>query len=96
MPKNYSVDLRWRAVWLFLIRMMSYAEIADLLFMAQRSVRRYADLYLLTGEVEPKKQRHELERLLNEFEQTTVLQTMIDRPGVYLTELQRTACAGTA
>ena len=89
MPTNYSLDLRWRAVWLHLIRQMSYAEIAELLFMSQRSVQRYVYLYQSTGDVEPRKQRHGPERLLSEFEQITVLQSMIDRPGIYFAELQQ-------
>ena len=89
MPTYYSLDLRWRAVWLHLIRQMSYAEIAELLFMSQRSVQRYVYLYQSTGDVEPRKQRHGPERLLSEFEQITVLQSMIDRPGIYLAELQQ-------
>ena len=68
---------------------MSYTEIADVLFISPRSVRRYVDLYLSTGELEPKKQRHGPEQLLSEFEQMTVLQSMVDNPGVYLTELQQ-------
>ena len=89
MPTNYSVDLRWRAVWLYLIRRMSYAEIADILFMSQRSVQRYVALYQSSSDVEPRKQRHGPEQLLSEFEQITVLQSMIDTPGIYLTELQQ-------
>ena len=40
MPVPYSVDLRWRAVWLHLIDSMSYREIAQLLYMSERSVHR--------------------------------------------------------
>ncbi len=76
-------------MWLNLIRRMSYAAIADILFMSQRSVQRYVDLYQSTGVVEPKKQRHGPEQVLSEFEQITVLQSMVDRPGIYLSELQQ-------
>lgn len=89
MPAGYSVDLRWRAVWLHLIRNMSYAEVADVLFMSQRSVQRYVDLYQSTGDVEPQKHRHGPEQILSDFEQITVLQSMIDRPGICLSELQQ-------
>ena len=41
MPKAYSEDLRWRAVWLHLIHRFSYAEIAEVLFMCKKSVMRY-------------------------------------------------------
>ena len=67
MPANYSVDLRWRAIWLFLIRKMSYADIAHVLLMSTRSVQRYVELYQSTGAVEPRKQNHGPEQLLTEF-----------------------------
>ena len=89
MPAKYSVDLGWRAVWLHLIRNRSYAEIADVLFISQRSVQRYVDLYQSTGDVEPNKDRHGPQQMLSDFEQIVVLQSMIDRPGIYLSELQQ-------
>ena len=89
MPTNYCTDLRWRAVWLHLIRKLSCAEIADLLFMSQRSVLRYVELYHSTGDVEPVKQRHGPEQLLSDSEERIILQFMIDRPGIYLAELQQ-------
>ena len=52
MPVGYSVDLRWRAVWLHFICRKSRYEIADL-FMSKRSVDRYIALYQSTGNVEP-------------------------------------------
>ena len=41
MPKAYSEDLRWRAVWSSLVRGMSYSDIATVLFMSEKSVYRY-------------------------------------------------------
>ena len=38
MPAKYSEDLRWRAVWLHLIRGLSVSEIADVLFVCKRNV----------------------------------------------------------
>ena len=68
---------------------MSCAEIAHVLFLSERSVQRYVELYQSTGDVEPRKQKHGPELLLSEFEQITVLQSMIDRPGIFLIELQQ-------
>ena len=68
---------------------MSYAEIAHVLFLSEWSVQRYVELYQSTGDVEPRKQKHGPELLLSEFEQITVLQSMIDRPGIFLIELQQ-------
>ena len=90
MPVGYSVDLRWRAVWLHLICGRSRYEIADLLFMSKRSVDRYIALYQSTGTVEPSKQRHGPPRVLSEFEQISLLlnQSLVNKPTMYLEELQ--------
>ena len=45
MPKPYSEDLRWQAVWLNVVCGMSSIEIADLLFMSERTVHRYLDMF---------------------------------------------------
>ena len=87
MPKAYSADLLWRAVWLHLVRDLSLAEISDLLFMSERSVRRYIELYHSTGDVECKKQAGPT-CLLNDFEQITVMQSLIAKPSIYLDEVQ--------
>ena len=71
MPTKYSEDLRWRAVWLHLVRGLSVGEIADLLFVCKRSVERYLSLYRhATGSVAPRsQQQHGPPHLLTEFEQ---------------------------
>ena len=51
MPVNYSTDLRWRAVWLVTLRGMKYEEVSKMLFISDRSVRRYVDLFS-TGDPE--------------------------------------------
>ena len=84
MLKSYSVDLRWRAVWQHLVRGLSYAEIGELLFMSERSIRRYVELYHSTGDVEGVKQKHGPDCLLTEFEQLNVLQSLIAKPNIYL------------
>ena len=88
MPKAYSEDLRWRAVWLALIRGMNSTEIAHHLFMCEKSVRRYLTLFHSTGSVAPKEHRSGPDRMLSEFEQLTMLQTLIYRPTSYLYEVQ--------
>ncbi len=55
MPRQCSVDLRWRAIWLVVLRKCSYGSVATTLFISESSVRRYCELYLLTGAVEPTK-----------------------------------------
>ena len=88
MPKHYSADLRWRAVWLVLLRKMSYNEAGDILFMSEQSVRRYVDQYQSTGDVEPTKHRHGPEKMLNEAEMIIVIQLLAARPSMYLDEIQ--------
>ena len=87
MPVGYSVDLRWTAVWLHLICNKSRYEIADL-FMSKRSVDRYISLYQSTGTVEPSKQHHGPLCLLSEFEQVSPPQSLVNKPTMYLEELQ--------
>ena len=45
MPKSYSENLRWRAVWLAVVRGLSVREIASVLFMCEKSVHRYLSLF---------------------------------------------------
>ena len=63
---HHASDLRWRAVWLVLLCKMSYNEAGDILFMSERSVRRYVDQYQSTGDVEPRKHRYGPEKMLTE------------------------------
>ena len=88
MPKAYSIDLRWRAVWLAIVRGISTTEIAHILFMCEASVSRYLTLFHTTGDVAPRKHSSGPDKMLNELEQFTVLQTLIHRSTSYLSEVQ--------
>ena len=88
MPKPYSEDLRWRAVWLNVVRGMSPFEIADLLFMSERSVQRYLSLFHSTGSVAPKDSTGGPGKLLTETEQFSILQSLIYNPSAFLHEIQ--------
>ena len=66
MPKAYLEDLRWRAVWLNIVRGMSSFEINDLLFMSERSVQRYLSLFHSTGSVAPKDSTGDPDKILTE------------------------------
>ena len=88
MPKPYSEDLRWRAVWLNVVRGMSSFEIADLLFMSERSVQRYLSLFHSTGSVAPKDSTGGPGRILTEVEQFSILQSLIYNPSVFLHEIK--------
>ena len=86
--KAYSQDLRWRVVWLHVFREMSFEEVGDLLYMSARSVRRYVEKFYRFGAVDPASHRHGPEPSLTDFEQLTVLQSLLDNPSMYLDEIQ--------
>ena len=80
MPKSYLEDLCWRAVWLHIAQGMSYPEISSLLYMSERSVQRYMERFHTAGEVAPTEQKRGPDKILSEFEQFTILQTLIHKP----------------
>ena len=85
MPKAYSEDLRWRAVWLNIVRGMSYKDIA---FICEKSVQRYLTLFHGTGSVTPQPPTGGPSKVLNELEEFTVMQSIIHKPTLYLQEVQ--------
>ena len=88
MPKSYSEDLRWRAVWLHIAQGMSYHDISMLLYMSERSVQRYMERFHATRTVAPTIQKRGPDKILSDFEQFTILQTLIHKPTSYLHEVQ--------
>ena len=88
MHRPYSEDLRWRAVWLNVVRGMSSFEIADLLFISERSVQRYLSLFHSTGSVAPKDSTGGPGKILTEVEQFPILQSLIYNPSAFLHEIQ--------
>ena len=83
MPVPYSIDLRWRAVWLVILRKMAFGDAGKFLFMSERPVK---------GDVQPIKQKHGLQLLLSDFEQTLVIQLIVSKPSIYLSEVQTHLC----
>ena len=73
-------DLRWRIVWRYLFHHRNKHEIAALLHVCTKTVDRYIELFLLTGDV--------ADRLLNEHEEMILVQLLYDQPTLYLHELQ--------
>jgi transposase len=51
-------------------------------------VRRYLKLFQLTGEVQAVQAQHGPKLLLGKFEQLTLLRIILDKPGIYLKEVQ--------
>lgn len=89
MPKSYSTDLRWRVVWLHVFMKKSVEEVALLLCVNTRTVQRYTEKFMATSDVLPKAHKNGPDPELCEFEQLTLVNIVLARPGVYLHELQQ-------
>lgn len=90
MPNPYSVDLRWRIVWTSLSHQLSASEVSAIFSVSESTVRRYISLFHQTGDIEPQSSRHHgPEPLMGDFEQLSLLKIILDRPGIYLFEVQR-------
>lgn len=87
MPVALSVDLRWRIVWLYHYKQHRVEEIADLLVVSKKTVRRILKRYKDTGIVDPT-ERHGPERTLDAFAEMTLMQSVLSKLNTYLDELQ--------
>ena len=67
----------------------SFDEIEKLLFVSFRSARRYVALFYETGEVSPVSQQHGPPRTLDSFEEMTLIQSLLNKPDMYLEELRQ-------
>ena len=63
-------------------------EIADLLVVCTKTVKRILARYDETGTVDPTEQWHGPERTLDTFAEMTLVQSVMSKPNVYLDELQ--------
>jgi len=88
MPNPYSVDLRWRIVWIHLTQSLPAADIATLFCISERTVWRYIGLFHQTGDIEPQQRVHGPRKMLGEFEQLTLLHLILENHGIYLYEIK--------
>ena len=88
MPVPYSVDLRWRILWLHLYDELSYKSIACRLSVSLSTVCRIVKLYNRTDHVLPQPQQCEPCRLLGSREEDILMECLSEDPGIYLNELQ--------
>lgn len=89
MPKAYSLDLRWRIIWAYLMdQTMTTGDIAKVFSVCERTVRRYLQGFQRTGEVQAIQVQHGPKLLLGDFEQLALLRLILDHPGIYLKEIQ--------
>ena len=73
MPQPYSVDLRWRVVWLCLFHHKSTLEVANLLHVSTKAVERYIECFLRTGNVTPDLRKNGPDRI-NMYEEMLLIQ----------------------
>ena len=88
MPPPYSLDLRWRIIWLSLTTSHTPATISRLFTVSERTVWRYLSLFNLKGDVQVAERRDGPICLMGDFEQLILLRLILENPGVYLHELQ--------
>ena len=80
MPVPYSVDLRWRVVCLHLVHHMTFKNISKLLFISEKTVRRYLRRFWQTGEMQPQAHRNGL----GDYEKLILLRIVLTHPGIFL------------
>ena len=88
MPVPYSVDLRWRILWLYLYDELPYRSIACRLSVSLLTVCSIVNLYNRTDHVLPQPQQRRLCRLLASREEDILMECLLEDPGIYLNELQ--------
>ena len=85
----YSEDLRWRMIYQRVALRLSYEEIAKNLNVDPSTAWRTVSLFNETGYVTKKKYNSaNLPRKLTDVVQFLLLQLILERPGIYLRELQ--------
>jgi len=88
MPLPYSLDLRWRIAWAHLTQNLSQSSIAVLFSVSDRTVRRLISLFNQTGDVKPQSRRNGPDYVMQDFEQLSLVQLILEHPGIYLHEIQ--------
>ena len=86
--KSYSEDLRWRIVYQRHLMGLNYREISQNLTVSVSTVARIVDRFELTREV-TRSVKPATECILHEHKVFVLMQIVLERPIVYLHELQR-------
>jgi len=87
--KGYSEDLKWRIVWMYLYREMTYKQVAETMLVSEKSVQRYVHLFNVNGNVSEKQQRNGPSRKLSEIEELSIMQSLLRKPNLFLDELNQ-------
>lgn len=88
MPVAYSDDLRWRVVWMHVFQNIEAEEVAIVMKIGKRSVYRYVERFMATGDVRPFLKRNGPATILNEYEEYYLVCQVLANPGIYLREIQ--------
>ena len=88
MPRPYSNDLRWRAIWMVELLGYSVDEVAATLFMSPRTILRYISKCMNTGDVNSEK----LGRPFNSFAmhahvEFVFIEAILEQPDTTLAEI---------
>ena len=88
MPRPYSEDLRWRAIWMKEFLRYSVDEVAAALYMSPKTIRRYVSKCLNSGEVKAET----FGRPLNSFQmhlhvEFVIMEAVLDHPEKTLSEI---------
>lgn len=75
-------------MWLHHYRELSSKEIADLLYIHVTTVKRITNLFDIVGDVIPVSYKPGPNRMLSEPEEYTIIELLLENPGIFLDELQ--------
>ena len=84
MPIPYSLDLRWRIIWIALAWHASPQDIGQQLSVSKQTVRQYLKMFEDTCGVKPCSRRSGPLRLFGDYVQLTLLRLIFENPGIYM------------
>ena len=89
MPRKYSEDFRWRIVFQHCLRGQSIRSDAKGNYVSASTVEKVVLLYKRTGDVRSVRKKLGPDTVLSDQEELIVLQLFLDKPGIYLREVQQ-------
>ena len=88
MPRPYSEDLRWRAIWMKEFLRFSVDEVAAALYISPKTILRYVSKCLKSGEVKAETLRRPLNSfLMHPHVEFVIMEAVLDHPEKTLSEI---------
>ena len=88
MPRPYSEDLRWRAIWMKEFLGYSVDEVAAVLYMSPKTILRYVSKCLNSGEVKAETLGRPLNSfLMHQHVEFVIMEAVLDHPEKTLAEI---------